>query len=163
MASRRPLTLGFKWLCRLIAAALGSCVFLLGTAPAHGLDPNKHLTQYIHTTWRMQDGSAPAAMFSITQTSDGFLWFSAIPQGVYRFDGVQFLPRFLNTNIVSMHIGNVFADQASGLWAIGDHEIAHIKDGGVIAHFELEGIGGRSGITRDSDGSRRFATLLTKP
>ena len=153
MASRRPLLLGFKWLRRLIAAALGSCVFLLGTAPAHGLDPNKHLTQYIHTTWRMQDGSAPAAMFSITQTSDGFLWFSAVPQGVYRFDGVQFLPRFLNTNIVSMHIGNVLADQASGLWAIGDHEIAHIKDGTVIGHFELEGIGGRSGITRDPDGS----------
>ncbi|MBV8051123.1 MAG: ATP-binding protein [Acidobacteriaceae bacterium] len=126
---------------------------MLFAYPLHALDPNKHITQYLHTSWRMQDGSAPAAMFSITQTSDGFLWFSAIPQGVYRFDGVQFLPRFLNSDITTMHIGNVFADETGGLWAIGDHEAAHIKDGTVIAHLDLEGVGGRAGISRDPDGS----------
>ena len=36
---------------------------------------------------------------------------------------------------------------------IGDHEIAHVKDGAVIAHFELEGVGGRAGTSRDPDGS----------
>jgi signal transduction histidine kinase/ligand-binding sensor domain-containing protein len=151
----RSLLLQLQRLRTSTAAALGSwliCSFLL-TGSMYALDPNKHITQYLHTSWRMQDGSAPAAMFSITQTSDGFLWFSAIPQGIYRFDGVRFLPQFLNTDIVSMHIGNVFADQAGGLWAIGDHEAAHIKDGAVIAHLELEGVGGRAGISRDPDGS----------
>ncbi len=41
----------------------------------------------------------------------------------------------------------------AGLWAIGDHEIAHIRDGAVAAYFDLEGIGGRAGISRDADGS----------
>ena len=83
IASRRPLLLRFKWACAAIAATLGwclTCVLLLAGA-VHALDPNKRLTQYIHTSWRIQDGSLPAGMFSITQTSDGFLWFSAIAQG----------------------------------------------------------------------------------
>jgi len=124
---------------------------LAGTVRA--LDPSKRLTQYIHTSWRIQDGSLPAGMFSTTQTSDGFLWFSALAQGVYRFDGVRFLPWVPPTKLGSMHIEDVFADHAGGLWAIGDHEIAHLKDGAVIAHFDLEGIGGRADISRDPDGS----------
>ena len=137
------------------AAALAchlSCILLMAGS-VHGLDPNKHITQYIHTSWRIQDGSLPAGMFSITQTSDGFLWFSALTQGVYRFDGVRFLPWVPPTKLGSMHIEDVFADHAGGLWAIGDHEIAHLKDGAVTAHFDLEGIGGRAGISRDPDGS----------
>src|SRR5271165_2244063 len=155
MASRRPLLLRFKWACAAIAATLGSgltCALLMASA-VHALDPNKHITQYMHTSWRIQDGSLPAGMFSITQTSDGFLWFSALEQGVYRFDGVRFLPWVPPSKIGSFHIDEVFADDAGGLWAIADHEIAHVKDAGVIAYFDLEGIGGRAGISRDPDGS----------
>lgn len=114
-------------------------------------------------------------MLAIAQTSDRFLWFSGISQGVYRFDGVQFLRRLASSNIGSMHIANVFADQAGGLWAIGDHEIAHIKDGNVVAHLDLEGVGGvpgsaeipmgRSGSRGPQTGlpTRRFAISLTTP
>jgi signal transduction histidine kinase/sugar lactone lactonase YvrE len=155
MASRRPYPLRFNWPRAAIVTTLGAYLtfacLLAGTV--HALDPNKRLTQYMHTSWRMQDGSLPAGMFSITQTSDGFLWFSALAQGVYRFDGVRFLPWVPPTKLGSMHIEDVFADHAGGLWAIGDHEIAHLKDGAVIAHFELEGIGGRAGMSRDPDGS----------
>jgi ligand-binding sensor domain-containing protein len=94
MAFRRPLLLRCKWLRTTVVASLGSflaCVFFLSGA-AHALDPNKQLSQYLHTSWRTQDGSAPAAdMLSITQTSDGFLWFVAF-RGLYRFDGVRFVP-----------------------------------------------------------------------
>jgi signal transduction histidine kinase/ligand-binding sensor domain-containing protein len=92
-------------------------------------------------------------MFSITQTSDGFLWFSALEQGVYRFDGARFLPWVPPSKIGTIHIDGVFADRAGGLWATGDHEIAHVKDGAVIAYFELEGIGGHTSFSRDPDGS----------
>ena len=71
------LLLRFNWSRTAVAATLGSClisVLLLPTA-VHALDPNKRLTQYIHTSWRVQDGSAPWGMYAITQTSDGFLWF----------------------------------------------------------------------------------------
>jgi ligand-binding sensor domain-containing protein len=69
-----------------------ACVLLL-PAPVHALNPDKRLTQYLHTSWRMEDGSAPAGMFSIAQTSDGYLWFSAFRQELYRFDGVRFVAR----------------------------------------------------------------------
>src|ERR1035438_5016578 len=92
--SPRALLLRLRWRIT-TAAALAchlSCILLLAGS-LYALDPNKHITQYIHTSWRIQDGSLPAGMFSITQTSDGFLWFSALAQGVYRFDGVGSLPR----------------------------------------------------------------------
>ncbi len=154
IAPRQPLLLRFNWPSA-IAATLGSCfacvLLLAGTVRA--IDPNKRLTQYIHTAWRTQDGSLPAGMFSITQTSDGFLWSSALEQGLYKFDGVRFLPWVPPAKIGSIHIDVVFADHEGGLWAIGDHEIAHVKDGAVIADFELVGIGGHAGISRDRDGS----------
>src|SRR5271157_5497351 len=154
-ASRRSLLLRLMWACAAIAVTLGSCLacvlFLAGAV--HALDPNKRLTQYIHTSWRIQDGSLPAGMFAITQTSDGFLWFSASGQGVYRFDGVRFLPWVPPAKIGSIHIEEVFADHAGGLWAIGDNEIAHVKDGAVIAYFSLEGIGGHAAVSRERDGS----------
>jgi len=129
-------------------------VFVLATTgTVHALDPDKRITQYIHTSWRVQDGSAPAGMLSIAQTSDGFLWYSTIAQGVYSFDGIRFLHRLPNPEIGSIDVGNLVADRAGGLWAIGDHGIVHIKHGAVIAHYELEGIGGHTGISRDPDGS----------
>jgi len=152
-AGPQPLVLRLNQRRTLIAAALCSFLYLLlAAAPVRALDPNKRLTQYVHTSWRIQDGSLPAGMFSITQTSDGFLWFSGIAQGVYRFDGVRFLPWVPPTKM-GFHIYSVFADHVGGLWALGDHEIAHVKDGAVIAYFDLEGLGGRVGISQDPDGS----------
>ena len=93
-ASRRSLLLRFNWPRPTIAATLASCVtcVLLLAGTVHALDPNKHVTQYIHTAWRTQDGSLPAGMYHIVQTSDGFLWFLSLPADIYRFDGVRFLP-----------------------------------------------------------------------
>src|SRR5208282_755118 len=86
MDSCGQLLMSFGWLRTAIAATLASCLacFMLAT-PVHALDPNKHLTQYIHTAWRTQDGSLPAGMYHIVQTSDGFLWFLSLPADIYRF------------------------------------------------------------------------------
>jgi signal transduction histidine kinase/ligand-binding sensor domain-containing protein len=152
--SPRPLLLRLRWRIT-IAARLRSYLFcvLVFAGSVYALDSNKHITQYIHTSWRIQDGSLPAGVFSITQTSDGFLWFSALEQGVYRFDGARFLPWVPPAKIGSIHIEDVSADHAGGLWAAGDHEIAHVRDGAVLAYFELEGIGGHTSFSRDPDGS----------
>ena len=128
-ASRRPLLLRFNWARRTIAATLGSCLtcVLLLAGAVHALDPNKHVTQYMHTTWRIQDGSAPAGMFTVAQTSDGFLWLSAYSHGIYRFDGVQFLPWRLPSKGPSNKVFKVFGDRAGGLWAVGNREIVYLK------------------------------------
>ncbi len=130
MGSRRPLPLRSKWPRTAIAATLGSCLtcVLLLAGAVHALDPNKRLTQYIHKSWRIEDGSAPAGMFSIAQTSDGFLWFAALGQGLYRFDGFRFLPRSLSFDGKSVNpVVNVYGDRAGGLWALGPNEILHRK------------------------------------
>ena len=121
------------------AILYGSLLYLLlRVTPLHALDPNKHLTQYIHTAWRTQDGSLPAGMFSITQTSDGFLWFLSLPGDVYRFDGVRFLSRHMPADVSNSTIGKILADHAGGLWVVAD-ELMHLKDGVVTSHFEWNG------------------------
>ena len=157
ITSRRPLLLRCKWACGAIAATLGSCLtcVLLLAGPARALDPDVHITQYLHSSWRIQDGSAPASMFSITQTSDGFLWFSSPPvQGIYRFDGVQFLPwSVVAKGSSDSRILGVLGDHAGGLWALSEAGITHLKAGKVISRFELEGLVLGPRIVQDADGS----------
>src|SRR5271157_1328886 len=142
IASRRPLLLCFKWARAAFAATLGSCLIcvLLPAGVVHALDPNKRLTQYVHTSWRIQDGSAPAGMFTVAQTSDGFLWLSAYSHGIYRFDGVQFLPWRLPSKGPINKVFKVFGDRAGGLWAVGNREIVYLKRGAVSSDFQLEGL-----------------------
>src|SRR5208283_4173727 len=157
IASRRPFLLRFKWARAGVAAALGSCLacVLLFAGAVHALDPNKHVTQYIHTSWRTQDGSAPSGMYSITQTSDGFLWFLSNRGEIYRFDGVQF--RRWRSPAGAEAIGrvrNIVADHASGLWLLGGDGIAHLKDGVVTSHFDLDGLEPNPlNVSEDADGS----------
>ena len=71
-----------------VAAMLASCLICVFLLPdtLHALDPNVHVTQYMHTAFRTQDGSLAAGMYHIAQTSDGFLWFLSLPGDLYRFD-----------------------------------------------------------------------------
>jgi ligand-binding sensor domain-containing protein len=59
-------------------------------ASAYALDPHKALTQYRHTSWTQQDGLPSAIIYSMAQTTDGYLWL-ATAAGLVRFDGVHFL------------------------------------------------------------------------
>ena len=116
------------------------------------LDPNVHVTQYMHTAIRTQDGSLAAGMYHIAQTSDGFLWFLSLPGELYRFDGVRMVPWQLPAATSINKVLNIFADHKGGLWVLGSHEIVRLKDGGVTSHFDLEGTMFQ-GISEDPDGS----------
>ena len=63
---------------------------LAGFPRALALDPDRRISQYGHTVWRIQDG-AISPPTNIAQTADGFLWI-ATAQGLLRFDGVRFIP-----------------------------------------------------------------------
>jgi signal transduction histidine kinase/ligand-binding sensor domain-containing protein len=56
---------------------------------ARALNPDWRLTQYGHTTWRIQDGALAGSVNAITQTSDGYLWIGTAT-GLIRFDGAHF-------------------------------------------------------------------------
>jgi signal transduction histidine kinase/ligand-binding sensor domain-containing protein len=153
---RRRILLSFAGTRTAIAATLICCLTctLFLARPAHALDPNKRLTQYMHTSWRIQDGSAPAGMFTVAQTSDGFLWFSTYSPAIYRFDGVRFLPRhFPYKGGSSNKVFKVFGGRAGGLWAVGSREIAYIKDGAVASDVQLDGFSSFQNVSEDPDGS----------
>jgi len=109
----------------------------------------------MHTSSRIQDGSAPSGMYTIAQTSDGFLWFLSSRGDIYRFDGVQFRPWRLPADAGLIdRIRNIVGDQAGGLWALGANGIVRRKLGLVASHFELEGLMPNAGnISEDPDGS----------
>src|SRR5271157_1954053 len=155
MGSRRPLLLRFLWPLPAVAATLGSCLtcLLLLAGTAHALDPNKRLTQYMHTSWRIQDGSAPAGMNVITQTADGFLWFVSPRGDLYRFDGVRFAPWALPAHVSINAIQTVFGDHRGGLWVLGMDGIVHLKGGIVSSFFKLVGLHAAQNISEDPDGS----------
>ena len=54
---------------------VGLMCLLLPARLAHALDPDKRLSQHLHRSWRTQDGSAPASMFTITPD---LAWFSLV-------------------------------------------------------------------------------------
>ena len=156
IASRQRLLLRFRLARRAISTTVGCCLtclfFLLGTLC--GLDPNKHVTQYIHTSWRIQDGSAPSGMYAITQTSDGFLWFLSSRGEIFRFDGVQFRHWPIPDAESIGRIRNIVADRGGGLWVLGAEGIAHLNDGVVTSHFRLDGLEANPlNTSQDSDGS----------
>ena len=70
------LTLACLWLC---------------PGRALALDPDKRLSQYAHSAWRVQDGSLGGAPSAVVQTTDGYVWIGT-STGLVRFDGVRFTP-----------------------------------------------------------------------
>ncbi len=153
----RALLLRFICLCGTISATVGcylTCLWLLASQ-AYALDPNKRITQYMHTSWRIQDASAPSGMYTIAQTSDGFLWFLSSRGEIYRFDGVQFRPLRPPADIDSIgRITNIVGERRGGLWVLGEKGIVRLKDGLRTSHFDLEGImPNASNLSEDADSS----------
>ncbi|HXY13655.1 MAG TPA: ATP-binding protein [Terriglobales bacterium] len=145
--------------CTALMVMLGICLcyLLLAADSAHALDPNKRITQYLHTSWRIQDGSLPSSMSSIAQTSDGFLWFSSLSQGIYRFDGVRFLPWSIAGKGASINTtAVVLGEGEGGLWIVTERDIVHLNNGAVTSRFESEGDQSPR-VSMGPDGSLWFA------
>src|ERR1035438_5305163 len=160
IASRRSLLLRLNWPSATIVATLGSCLtcVLLLACTVQALDPNKRVTQYMHTSGRTRDGSVPNGAYGIAQTSDGFLWFTS--GDMMTFDGLRFTSWDGPPNGGSITKGagfgqivQVFGDHAGGLWVSGLHGIVHLKGRVVTSQFDLEGIRTLQNFSEDNDGS----------
>jgi PAS domain S-box-containing protein len=111
------------------------------------LDPNKRLTQYAHTAWRIQDGFLPNTPFWISQTKDGYLWVGG-NSGALRFDGVRFAP--WSAPITSTPIRSLVSVRPGEVWIATGNALAHLRDNVVISRYDLLGI---NAIYKESDGS----------
>ena len=69
-----------------LLAGLAVTCFL---TPAHAVDPNRNMSQYIHEQWGIERGFPGGTVHAITQTPDGYLWIGT-DKGLVRFDGLTF-------------------------------------------------------------------------
>jgi signal transduction histidine kinase/ligand-binding sensor domain-containing protein len=121
--------------------ALVICLFgALQCTPTNALDPNRQVTQYAHTAWRVQDGVFSGLPSAITQTADGYLWIGT-QAGLVRFDGVRFVPwtppgteRLLSSSIFSL-----LGATDGSLWIGSGAGLGHLKDGDLINYQDAPG------------------------
>ncbi len=123
-------------------------VFVLGTVLANlslvalpralALDPDRRISQYGHTVWRIQDG-AISPPTNIAQTTDGFLWV-ATAQGLLRFDGVRFVPWQppQGQNLPGTHFSALLGSRDGSLWIGTTRGLARWKDGQLRTYTDLE-------------------------
>ena len=60
------------------------------TAPAFALDPSKAFSEYVQSSWALQNGLQQKSVMAVAQTRDGFLWL-ATEEGLVRFNGRTFV------------------------------------------------------------------------
>jgi PAS domain S-box-containing protein len=145
-------------------------VFALGTVLASlllvalpcalALDPERRISQYAHSAWRVRDGAFAGAPTSITQTTDGYVWIGTFA-GLVRFDGVRFVPfappagQHLPTPAVISLLG---ATDGS-LWIGTGSGLAQWRNGDLVNFPETAGR--VNSIYEDSDGTIWIARSRT--
>ena len=127
-------------LCRPAAQTFLVLTILLSSL-ALAAGPDRSISQYQHTVWTAKDGS-PAAILSIAQTTDGYLWLGSLG-GLYRFDGVRFehyQPRS-GDSFPSNEIASLLALPDGDLW-IGFRRgsASLLRNGHVTTYVEHEGL-----------------------
>jgi signal transduction histidine kinase/ligand-binding sensor domain-containing protein len=93
----------------LLALLIGTARISSATAPV--------LADISHSSWTARDGS-PQGINALAQTTDGYLWI-ATSSGLYRFDGLRFLPFVAPSDgpqFNSLDIVTLAADAQNGLW-----------------------------------------------
>ena len=100
--------------------------FLSTVSPALALNPNRQLSQYAHTAWRIQDGYFTGEPNALTQTRDGYLWIGT-NDGLFTFDGVRFVfwKPPAGEELPSRLITALAADPQGGLWIGTDNGLSH--------------------------------------
>jgi signal transduction histidine kinase/ligand-binding sensor domain-containing protein len=104
------------------------------------LDPTKHISQYAHTAWRMQDGVFSGSPNAIAQTTDGYLWIG-MQSGLARFDGVRFVPwsPVDGSRLPSSRVKSLLAARDGSLWIGTMTGLSRWKDGTLINYVATPG------------------------
>ena len=94
----------------------------------------------IHESWTFKEG-APAAVWALAQTADGYLWLGTAA-GLYRFDGIRFelFRSPFGDHLLTNNIAWLFAPPTGGLW-VGNVNggVSFLKNGRVINFPEVPG------------------------
>jgi PAS domain S-box-containing protein len=101
----------------LVLGTVLASLLLVALPRAHAVDPERHISQYGHTAWRIQDGFFEGVPYAIQQTADGYLWIGGA-NGLVRFDGVRFVPFTPppGRQLPAPVIGRILAARDGSLW-----------------------------------------------
>lgn len=134
------------------------CILLLFAAVnfVNALDPNKYITQYGHTSWRVSDGYL-ASPTAIAQTADGYIWIGT-RDGVLRFDGVKFTPwtPIEDDSLPGRGVSALLGARDGSLWIGTTNGIAQLKDGRLTNYPPENRTGGIAAIIEDETGAIWF-------
>lgn len=103
-----------------------------------GLDPSRTLTQYSHRIWGQEEGLFQPTIYSILQTSDGFLWLGT-QDSLIRFEGTRFREITDPSGEPVLHgslVHSLLEDEQGTLWAgsIGNGLALIHRDGSVTRY-----------------------------
>jgi ligand-binding sensor domain-containing protein len=113
---------------------------LLACPSAKAVDPDRRISQYAHTAWRVRDGVFPGSPAAITQTTDGYVWIGTLA-GLLRFDGVRFVSFVPPTgkHLPSPAVISLLGATDGSLWIGTDNGVAQWKNGDLINFPEIVG------------------------
>jgi len=111
-------------------------LFLFVAKPVFSLNHDRHISQYGHTAWRIQDGYFGGKVRKITQTTDGYIWIGT-EAGLFRFDGVRFVPwsSLDREQLSSAFIIALRAARDGSLWIGTDDGLAHSVNQHLITYL----------------------------
>lgn len=124
-----------------IAVAVALMIVLLASR-ADALDPERPLSQALLRIWQVQQGLPRAAIFSIRQTSDGYIWLGT-QAGLYRFDGVRFTAMNVGSGepTASLWIQDLQEDREHNLWIATDNAgLIRVRDGVATTFGQAAGL-----------------------
>jgi PAS domain S-box-containing protein len=144
--------------------ALGTVLIgmlLSGLPAARALDPDRRISQYAHTAWRVRDGTFAGAPSSITQTTDGYVWIGTLA-GILRFDGVRFVPFVPPTgkHLPNPAVISLLGATDGSLWIGTASGLAQWKNGELVDFPETAGR--VNSIYEDRDGTIWIARSRTE-
>lgn len=119
--------------------------------------------QYHFDSWTTDDGLPQNGLRKITQTPDGFLWFTTF-DGLVRFDGVQFrtFGKGNTKGIINNRFTELYGDKDGTLYAATTEDgVLTIYRNGVFSSYSSEQVPGRyvQTIKPDKNGEVRFLVL----
>jgi hypothetical protein len=133
------------------------CMLLAWCSSACALDPSLDVSQYAHTSWTFRNGFLNGAVYTISQSPDGYLWLGT-QTGVYRFDGVRAVPLPL-PGLGTTEVGTLLPARDGTLWIGTLDGLVSSKNGQLTEHPSL----GRrrvNALLEDRDGTVWAGTAL---